>query len=99
MTNRTKFSTINKEVFIMDEIMPVSEVRSKLPSLIKKMASTHKHFVITRNGKPEAVLISPEEMETLEIKADPKLLRSILRAEEDILNGKLYTHKEAFKSV
>ena len=83
----------------MDYIMPISEVRSKLPELIKKISHVGKHLIITRNGKPEAILLSPEELETLEIKADQKLLRSILRAEEDIQKGNLYSHEDIFKNV
>ncbi len=83
----------------MDYIMPISEVRGKLPELIKKISAAGKHLIITRNGKPEAVLISPEEVETLEIKADQNLLRSILRAEEDIQKGNLYSHYDVFKKI
>ena len=79
--------------------MPISEVRGKLPELIKKISLAGKHLIITRNGKPEAVMLSPEELETLEIKADRELLQSILRAEEDIAKGKLYSHKDVFKNV
>ena len=83
----------------MDYIIPISEARSKLPELIKKISRMGKHLIITRNGRPEAVMVSPEELETLEIKADQKLLQSILRAEEDIAAGNLYSHEEIFKNV
>ncbi|MEF9427012.1 MAG: type II toxin-antitoxin system Phd/YefM family antitoxin [Candidatus Mariimomonas ferrooxydans] len=83
----------------MDYIVPISEVRSKLPELIKKISQMGKHLIITKNGKAEAVMLSPEELETLEIKADQKLLRSILRAAEDIREGKLYSHSDVFKDV
>ncbi|MFH1772563.1 MAG: type II toxin-antitoxin system Phd/YefM family antitoxin [Candidatus Omnitrophota bacterium] len=83
----------------MDYIVPISEARGKLPQLIKKIAHMGKHLIITKNGKPEVIMLSPEELETLEIKADQKLLQSILRAEEDIQNGLLYPHDEVFKNV
>lgn len=83
----------------MDMIVPISEARGKLPELIEEIARVGKHLIITRNGKPEAVMISPEEMETLEIKADQKLLASILHAHEDINAGRLYSHKQIFKDV
>ena len=83
----------------MDYIMPISEVRGKLPELIRKISHMGKHLIITRNGKPEAVMMSPEDLETLQIKADPKLLRSILRAQEDIQQGRLYSHGDVFKNV
>ena len=83
----------------MDYIIPISEARGKLPKLIKMISQMGKHLIITRNGKAEAVMISPEELETLEIKADQKLLQSILRAEEDIREGTLYSHDDVFKNV
>ncbi len=79
--------------------MPISEVRKKLSEIVKKISQMRKHLIITRNGKAEAVLLSPEELETLEIKADQKLLQSILRAEEDIQKGRLYSHQNIFKDV
>ena len=86
-------------MIIVDYIMPISEVRGKLPELIKKISHMGKHLIITRNGKAEAIMLSPEELETLEIKANQQLLQSILRAEEDVKLGKLHSHKDIFKDV
>ena len=83
----------------MDYIMPISEARGKLSELVKKISRLHKRLIITRHGRPEAVLLSPEELETLEIKADRELLQSILRAEEDIKEGRLYTHEDVFGGI
>lgn len=98
-TSCTEYCTLMQEVRIMDLIVPISEARSKLPGLIKKIASAGKRLIITKNGRAEAVMMSPDELETLEIMADQKLLRSILRAEEDIRDGKLYSHKDVFRNV
>jgi len=98
-TNCTEYCTIMQEVRKMDFIVPISEARSKLPGLIKKISSAGKRLIITKNGRASAVMISPEELETLEIMADKGLLRSIVRAEEDIRDGKLYSHKDVFKDV
>lgn len=83
----------------MDYVIPISEARSKLPELLKKILHFSKRLIITRNGRAEAVMMSPEDFETLEIKADQKLLRSILRAEEDIKQKRLYSHKDIFRNV
>jgi|DewCreStandDraft_5_1066085.scaffolds.fasta_scaffold106678_2 prevent-host-death family protein len=83
----------------MDIIMSVSEVRNKLPSLVKRIRKERKNLIITKNGRPAAVLITPEEFETLEIMADKKLLSSIARAQEDIENGRICSHKDVFKNV
>jgi len=83
----------------MDIILPVSEVRGKLPKLVKQIREEGRHLVITKNGRPAAVMISPEELETLEIMTDKKLLVSIAKAQDDIKAGKLFTHKEIFRDV
>ena len=81
----------------MDYILPVSEARAKLPQLIKKLGELGKHLIITKNGRAEAVLMSPEELETLEVKSDPKLMRAIIQGLEDAKSGRIYSHAEVFK--
>ncbi len=83
----------------MDLIIPVSEVRGKLASLVKRIKKEGKHLILTKNGRAAAVMISPEELETLEVMANKSLLASILRGIEDAENRRVYTHKEVFKNV
>jgi hypothetical protein len=42
------------------------------------------------------VLVSPDELETLEILADKKLMRSLLKAEEDERAQRLVEHESIF---
>ena len=80
----------------MDKIGPISEVRAHLPKVLNQVCKTRKRFIITRQGKAIAVVVSPEELETLEIMADNELIKSLIRAEGDIKARRLYTHKEVF---
>ena len=56
------------------ETLSLSEAKMKLSELIEKVQSTDAEFVITKNGRPAAVLVSPDEFEgwreTIAIKAD-----------------------------
>jgi PHD/YefM family antitoxin component YafN of YafNO toxin-antitoxin module len=53
--------------------------------------------IITKNGVASAVLLSPEELETLEILADTKLVISLLkRRRMNALNG-WAKHEDIFK--
>ncbi len=83
----------------MDYIVPISEARGRLPEFLKKMSRAGKHLIITKNGRAEAVVMTPEELETLEIMADPELMKSLIRAQEDIKAGRIYSHSEVFKDV
>lgn len=80
----------------MDQIGPISEVRAHLPEVVDQVRKTQKKFIITRQGKTAVIMISPEELETLEILADSELIKSLIRAEADIKSGRLYTHREVF---
>lgn len=70
----------------------VTEGRARFCEMVKEAEATYDRFVLTKDGKPKAVLMSYEEyegmLETIEIESDPKLAREILRRFEDIRKGK-----------
>ena len=82
----------------MNTIAPISYVRTHLPEMVALLGKKGRNRVtITRNGAPSAVLVSPEELETLEILADKKLMLSLLKAEGDERAGRLVEHEDIFK--
>ena len=42
-------------------ILSLSEAKMKLSELVEAVYSTDEEIVITKNGRPAAVLVSPEE--------------------------------------
>ncbi len=44
--------------------LSLSEVRMKLSALVVRVHATDEEVVITKNGRPAAVLVSPEEFES-----------------------------------
>ncbi len=54
----------------MTNFITVSEARAKLPKLIKKTSEELGRYLITVNNKPKAVLLSLEELESLEETAE-----------------------------
>lgn len=87
----------------MTKTLPLSEVKAKLSVLIAGIVKRADEIIITRNGKPVAVLMSPDEYdgwrETQEIKRDPDLMRQIRESAEAYKRGnyKEYTMKELKK--
>ena len=63
------------------ETLSLSEAKMKLSELIEKVQSTDAEVVITKNGRPAAVLVSPDEFEgwreTFVIKSDEDLMTEI----------------------
>lgn len=83
------------------QVVPLSEVKMKLSQLVEEVSSLDEEITITRNGKPVAIIVSPDEFdswkETLAIRADTELMAEIRRGLEDIKKKrKLYTLEELF---
>ncbi len=61
--------------------LPLSEVKNNLSKLVDQVESIQEEITITRNGKPAAVIVSPEEYEgwkeTLAIRSDPEFMAEI----------------------
>lgn len=76
----------------MTHILPLSEVKMKLSQLVVAVASKDDEIIITRNGKPAAVLMNVAEYEswseTQEIKRDPELMRQIRKGLKALQEGK-----------
>ncbi|MCY4516030.1 MAG: type II toxin-antitoxin system Phd/YefM family antitoxin [Acidimicrobiaceae bacterium] len=72
---------------------PLSDVRSRLSEIVEEAASTGSDFVITRHGRPAAVIVGHDEyesmIETLNILSDPEAMAAIAEAEADIAAGEL----------
>lgn len=72
--------------------IPLTELRPKLPKIMDRVSKYFDRCVITRHGRPEAVIISIGDyesiLETMEIQADKSLMRRLKKAEVDIKKGK-----------
>ncbi len=84
------------------QVLSLSEVKIKLSELIEKVYSTDEEILITKNGRPAAVLVSPDEYEgwkeTIEIKSDPELMDEIKKGLSSLKKkGSFYTIQELFR--
>ena len=72
--------------------IPLTELRPNLPQIMGRVSKYFDRYVITRHGKPEAVLLSEEDyeslLETLDILSDRKLMKDIKKAKVEFKNGK-----------
>jgi prevent-host-death family protein len=79
-------------IMVMSETLPLAEIKARLSEIVDKVQGQHERVTLTRNGRPAAVLISPEDLEaledTLELLSDPKAVREIERARQAIAKGK-----------
>jgi antitoxin YefM len=83
------------------KILSLSEAKMKLSELVEAVYSTDEEIVITKNGRPAAVLVSPEEFEswkeTIEIASSADLMKEIKQGLVALKKKrKLYTLEELF---
>ena len=50
--------------------MSISDVRANLPDIVAKVGNTFGRVTITVNGQPKAIIVSAEELESLEETAE-----------------------------
>jgi len=79
--------------------LSLSEVKMKLSELVDRVRSTDEEVVITKNGRPAAVLVSAEEFEswkeTIEILSSNDLMDEIRRGLAALRKrSKIYTLEE-----
>ena len=80
--------------------LPLSEAKAKLSALVEVVLSSDEEIIITKNGSPAAVLISPDEYaswkETFAVMSDGELMEEIKSGLSQLKKRKtkLYTLEE-----
>lgn len=81
-----------------DAIYSMAEVREALAEITDRVHATHERVTITKHGKPYAILISPDDLEslneTLEILSDPALVKDLTEARAEGVEGSIEMTKE-----
>jgi antitoxin YefM len=84
----------------MAKTLTLSEAKARLSELVAAVERTEEELVITRNGRPAAVLISADEFEswqeTREIQRNPALMQEIKQGLAQLEKGHRVSFKEAF---
>ena len=66
---------------LVSKTLPISEVKARLPELVTGVAEREEEVVVTRNGRPAAMLVNYDEYrrqrDTLDILSDPAMMRQI----------------------
>ena len=55
-----------KHVNMAEDIVPLADFKSRTSQLFRRLRQEQRPLVITQNGKPAAVLITPEEFDRIQ---------------------------------
>ena len=75
----------------MTDTLPLATVKARLSELVDRVEREDDRIIVTRNGRPAAVLISADDLESLEetlaILSDPELMERIRTGERAAAEG------------
>ncbi|MFC1621291.1 type II toxin-antitoxin system Phd/YefM family antitoxin [Candidatus Omnitrophota bacterium] len=84
----------------MAKYISVRNLRKNLANVISDVKAHYERYVVSKHGKPEAILMSMDDyegwIETLEIMSDKEAMEDIRLAEKEIREGKVYDFEEVF---
>ena len=60
---------VAKPIIVSQDIVPIGDLRSHAVPILRRLQETDRPVVITHNGKPAAVLLSPAEFDKLNNRA------------------------------
>ena len=87
----------------MVNMISIRELRPELSNVVRRIHDKFDRYVITKKGKPEVVMMSIEDyesiLETLEIQSDKQLMKRIRKAEKDLKAGKGVSLEEIHKKL
>jgi antitoxin YefM len=85
------------------DYVSLAEVKNRLSEVVERIEREHGRIVITKHGHPAAVILSVEDLEsleeTLEILSNPELLAEIREAQADVAQERteLLTKEQALE--
>lgn len=89
-------------MLIIQDYIPVTKAKSTFLDLIRKIEVSDDAIAITKNGVPEAVVLSMKKfqglLETLEILSDEKAMKSIRKSVEEAHRGEWFDFNEVLKN-
>jgi prevent-host-death family protein len=77
---------------VMAETLPLADVKARFSELADRVEKQHERIVVTRNGRPAVVLVSPDDLESLEetlsILSSKELTRKVRAGVREIEAGR-----------
>ena len=86
-----------KDLQISEDILPVGEFKTHASKVIRRLQETKRPFVITQNGKPAAVLVTPGEFDRLNEHA--RFIEALDEGLKDVAGGRMVDDDELTREL
>lgn len=89
-----RYVTATRAFQTAEDIIPIAELKADLSGVVRGLDARPRPLVVTLNGKPAAVVMSPREYDRLT--AHARLVAALQEGLADGAAGRLYTDAEVF---
>jgi prevent-host-death family protein len=90
-------------MILVMETIPLATVKARLSEVVDRVARQQDRITITRNGRPVAIIVSPDDLEgleeTLAILSDKRLMAKIRKGVAEAKAGKGIPLKEVAEGL
>ncbi|MBN2102995.1 type II toxin-antitoxin system Phd/YefM family antitoxin [bacterium] len=86
-----------KKLTISEDIIPMGEFKTGISKFLKSLNETGRHLVITQNGRPAGVVLTPNEYDKLTYQNS--FVNSVNQGQQDIESGEYYTTDQVKEKI
>lgn len=86
-----------RAVRISENFVPVSEFKAQAADWLRKLADSSAPIVVTQNGKPAGVLLSPRAFDELTEQA--RFVAAVSEGLADVEGGRVHAHAEVVERM
>jgi prevent-host-death family protein len=86
-----------KPLYLSEDIVPIKDLETQAPRVLKQLRDSHRPVVITQNGRAAAVLISPEDFDRL--RERDRFMAAVQEGLADMEAGRLLDTREVDREL
>jgi|SRR5690349_19415246 len=86
-----------KPIEVSNDIVPIARFKARASEIVRSLRSRRRPMIITQNGKPAAVLLSPEDFDQLTYAE--RFREAIREGIEDDDAGRVVSHAELQRAL
>jgi prevent-host-death family protein len=81
-----------KPMHLAEDILPIAQFKARVSEVVRRLRQHGRPVVVTQNGRPAAVLLSPEEFDRLTARA--RFSAAVAEGLADVEAGRLVADEE-----
>jgi prevent-host-death family protein len=82
---------------VKDDIIPLGELKAHTSRVLRTLRSTGRSIIVTQNGRPAAVVMTPEEYDVLSYRH--RVVRAIGEGLDDLREGRVTSDADLTKEL